>query len=217
MWQDNGVVSKNPTCTFQGVRTYTCLNCDASYTEPVDMLAHHWTGGTVTKEPSCTEAGEMTYTCTTGGETRTEPIDKLDHNIVLVPAVAPTCTKNGLTDGWRCSSCGKWFLKQQTIGKLAHTPGEAVRENEVEPFCETVGSYDTVIYCAVCGAELSRETVVTADALGHTDPDKNGNCQRCGAHIADVCPWCGGEHNGLLQGIISFFHSVLAKLFGARY
>ena len=36
-----------------------------------------------------------------------------------------------------------------------HTPGEAVKENE------TASSYESVVYCSVCGAELSREVVST--------------------------------------------------------
>ena len=31
------------------------------------------------------------------------------------------------------------------------------------------------------------------------------------------CPWCGGEHVGFFQGIIGWFHSILARIFGARY
>jgi len=33
----------------------------------------------------------------------------------------------------------------------------------------------------------------------------------------NVCPWCGGVHEGLIQGIIGFFHRILAAIFGARY
>ncbi len=50
---------------------------------------------------------------------------------------------------------------------LDHTPAEAVRENEVAATCTAKGSYDRVVYCAVCKAELSRETVET-EALSHT-------------------------------------------------
>ena len=32
-----------------------------------------------------------------------------------------------------------------------------------------------------------------------------------------VCPWCGGQHVGFFQGIIGWFHSILAMIFGARY
>ncbi|MCD7796890.1 MAG: leucine-rich repeat domain-containing protein [Clostridiales bacterium] len=45
--------------------------------------------------------------------------------------------------------------------------GETVIENEVPATCTEAGSYDTVVYCSVCGAEISRETV-TVVATGHT-------------------------------------------------
>ncbi len=37
-----------------------------------------------------------------------------------------------------------------------HTPGEAVRENEVPATTSEEGSYEDVIYCTVCGEEISR-------------------------------------------------------------
>ena len=33
----------------------------------------------------------------------------------------------------------------------------------------------------------------------------------------NVCPWCGGVHEGFFQGIIGFFHGIFARIFGARY
>ena len=65
-----------------------------------------------------------------------------------------------------------------TLDECEHVPGEAVRENEVDATCTTAGSYDSVVYCAECGEEVSRETV-TVPALGHDFVD--GVCTRCGA------------------------------------
>ena len=49
-----------------------------------------------------------------------------------------------------------------------HTPGAAVRENEVPATCVKDGSYDEVVYCTVCNTELSR-THKTINATGiHT-------------------------------------------------
>ena len=59
-----------------------------------------------------------------------------------------------------------------------HTEGSAVAENNVAADCENAGSYDNVVYCATCGEELSRESVVVP-ALGHNFED--GSCQTCGA------------------------------------
>ncbi len=47
------------------------------------------------------------------------------------------------------------------------TGADAVEENIVDATCTENGSYDSVVYCSVCGEELSRGTI-TIDALGHT-------------------------------------------------
>ena len=62
-------------------------------------------------------------------------------------------------------------------GTHSHTPAEAVRENEVPATCTEDGSYDSVVYCSDCGAEISRDTV-TVPATGHTYED--GVCTVCG-------------------------------------
>ena len=63
-----------------------------------------------------------------------------------------------------------------------HTPASAVRENENPATCTVDGSYDEVVYCSVCGEELSRETK-TIPALGHMY-DGDGICERCGYNSA---------------------------------
>ena len=157
---DDGVVTQAPTCDTPGVKTYTCTGCDETYTEPVDMLAHTWDDGEVTKEPSCTEAGEKTYTCADCGATKTETIDKLDHELVLVPGKAATCEETGLTDGWKCDSCGKVFLEQQTIDPLAHDPQIAPY---VKPTCTESGYAPFV--CTRCGETIAKTD--PEDPLGH--------------------------------------------------
>ncbi|MBR1764608.1 MAG: hypothetical protein IJ746_04365 [Ruminococcus sp.] len=69
-------------------------------------------------------------------------------------------------DGNIYESDGKTIAKKVTIAPGGHVEGEAVKENEVPADCENEGSYDEVVYCTVCGDELSRETM-TIDALDH--------------------------------------------------
>lgn len=45
-------------------------------------------------------------------------------------------------------------------------------------------------------------------STGQTDPEPQP---------ANRCPWCGGEHNGFFGKIVGWFHSILAKIFGAKY
>ena len=56
-------------------------------------------------------------------------------------------------------SCGKKHEE--------HTPGKAVRENEIPADCITDGSYDEVVYCTECDEEISR-TKKTAMKTGHS-------------------------------------------------
>ncbi len=49
----------------------------------------------------------------------------------------------------------------------ACTPGAPVKEKIVEATCTAKGSYEEVVYCTGCGAEISRK-VVTVDILPHT-------------------------------------------------
>lgn len=58
--------------------------------------------------------------------------------------------------GVPCAREIAWMLRVQHV----HAPAEAVVENLVDATAAAEGSYDSVIYCAECGAELSRETVV---------------------------------------------------------
>ena len=66
-----------------------------------------------------------------------------------------------------------------------HTAEEAVTENEVAATCTEDGSYDSVVYCAECGEEISRETVVVP-ATGHNYED--GVCTECGEEDPDYVP-----------------------------
>ena len=68
----------------------------------------------------------------------------VSHDWTDATCTAPkTCKTCGATDG--------------TV--LDHKKGEVVKENEQPATANTPGSYDNVVYCTVCGAEISRETV----------------------------------------------------------
>ena len=91
-----------------------------------------------------------------------------------------------------------------------HTAGEAVIENKVAATCTEDGSYDSVVYCTVCGEELSR-TTVTVEATGHSysssytfswNDDYSGaaaifTCSVCGeTYSADVVVASAADENG---------------------
>lgn len=105
-----------------------------------------------------------------------------------------TCTETGLTvytAEFENEAFEEQIIEVPTPMK-PHTPGDAVKENVVAAACETEGSYDEVIHCAVCNKEMTR-THMTEAALGHdwsewkteTDPQtgkevEKRTCQRAG-------------------------------------
>ncbi|WP_456034309.1 GLUG motif-containing protein, partial [Roseburia inulinivorans] len=111
-------VTKQPTTTEEGVRTYTCTRCNSSYTEsiaklPEEQHTHNYTGS-ITKEATCTEAGVRTYTCSCG-DSYTENIPATGHSYVSKVTKAATTTEEGIMT-YTCSKCGHSFT--QPIAKL---------------------------------------------------------------------------------------------------
>ena len=119
-------------------------------------------------------------------------LDTCEHNVVIDEAVSATCTEMGLTEGAHCSKCGEVLLAQTEVPALGHTAADAVKENEIAPTCTTAGSYDSVVYCFVCDAELSRETK-SVDALDHNIVNHNAQAPTCtevGWEAYEACSRC---------------------------
>ena len=111
-------VTKQPTTTEEGVRTYTCTRCNSSCTESIAKLPdekhdHSYTGS-ITKEATCTEAGVRTYTCSCG-DSYTEIIPATGHSYVSKVTKAATTTEEGIMT-YTCSKCGHSYT--QPIAKI---------------------------------------------------------------------------------------------------
>lgn len=68
---NSGVVTKEPTCTNTGVKTYTCVDGDDSYTETIPALEHDYVTRTetvTTKEAWDEDVWESRYICNGCGE-----------------------------------------------------------------------------------------------------------------------------------------------------
>lgn len=84
---NSGVVTKEPTCTDTGIKTYTCVNNDDSYTETIPALGHDYVTRTetvTTKEAWDEPVLEPRYICCGCGEQFTNTTDVCRH-ILAVP------------------------------------------------------------------------------------------------------------------------------------
>lgn len=178
--------------------THTTYAWNASVTAPITADTTFTQVGTTvnctltttaTTPSTCTQAGSKTETCSVCGYTKTTALPLAAHSYTSV-VTAPTCTAGGYTT-YTCTVCGDTYTADATPAN-GHTPAAAVRENETASGCTTDGSYDSVVYCSVCGELISRETI-TVPATGHdfgewtvtTQP----TCQTTGVET-QVCSRC---------------------------
>lgn len=209
MGDGEDVINTPAQVTFKVI--VTNLNCEHTTTETIPAVAPTCSATGLTEGTKCS-------TCGTVLVAQTE-VAKLAHTEVVDAAVAPTCTATGLTEGKHCSVCNEVLIAQQTvpalghsysssvttaptcttagertytcandsshtytevIDALGHTEAAAVQENVVAATCGAAGSYESVVYCSVCNAEISRTTVNVPATGNHTYGD-DGKCTVCGA------------------------------------
>ena len=175
------------TCTEAGTATYTCTKCGDSYTVSAAATGHSFTtkaSSSKATDATCTAAA--TYyvrcdNCEVVSDSKTVPVgDANGHSFTTKAssskATDATCTA-AATYYVRCDNCEVVSdSKTVPVGDAnGHTPAAAVEENRVEATCTAAGSYDEVVYCSVCKAEISR-TQKTIDKLPH---DFGNNLEYC--------------------------------------
>lgn len=77
---------------------------------------HEYGDFEILKNPTCTEKGQKGKVCSKCGKIKDQqPIPATGHIPVTDPAVAPTETSDGLTEGSHCSVCGAVLTAQEVI------------------------------------------------------------------------------------------------------
>lgn len=174
---DSGKVLKAAGCTAAGRILYTCSVCGVTKPEVLSATGHSWDDGKITKTP-CEGDGEIKYTCTVCGETRTEVLPKAGHRWDDVEITKKASCEEDGEKVYTCTVCGA--TKTEAIPAAGHIPGEAVRENETADTSTGAGSYDSVVYCSVCGKELSRDTVIIPGTGDNSGGENSGDTPNAG-------------------------------------
>ena len=174
-------VTTEPTCTDEGVETYTC-ECGYTYTVGIEATGHtEVTGGTqgahtkcsvcnealnsthsysseVTTPPTCTDEGVETYTCDCG-YSYTQAIDPEGH-VETAGGTSACHTK--------CLECGETLSSEHTTTESVQTAATCKTDGVMKHSCN-------------CGYEYTS----TITATGHTKSEDENvtTCTECGEEL----------------------------------
>ena len=190
-------VTKQPTCTAEGVKTFRC-SCGDSYTEAISAAGHIF--GEYVYNNDATEAADGTETavCTICGakDTRTAAGTKIAHvhNYTAAVTKAATCAEEGVTT-YTCS-CGHSYT--EPIAKTAHSFGDYIYNDDAT----TEADGTKTATCSVCGAT----DTVTAEGTKKTLPSWYDEHPDIPLNVAT-----GGQRDGSLEAYFTDFDWDSAK------
>lgn len=187
---DNGTITTAPTCTKAGERTYTCTECGATKTEPIDATGHSW------KSDWTSDATHHWHECANDNCDVTDNSGKdgyAEHS-----GGTATCTEKAV-----CTHCGQSYgetAPANHTGKEQWTQTATTHEKKWN-CCNTVSVPNenhewTDGVCSECGYVCQ-----------HEDVDKNHICDICGKTISEhkdadnnhICDYCNkkiSDHSG---------------------
>lgn len=185
---DSGVVTKQPTCTEAGTKTYTCTSCGKTKTTEIAATGHQHTEIRNKKEATCKAEGYTGDTYCTDCETKVssgQAIPKTDHTWdngkVTTEA---TCEHTGVRT-YICSVCGE--TKEEETPKTDHTYDDGTVTKK--PTCIETGI--KTYTCTVCQKTKTEEIPATGHQHIEIRNKKEATCTETGYTGDTYCKDCG--------------------------
>lgn len=153
--------------------TCSCNQDQKSATAPETLCEHSFGEWETVQAATCKEEGKKLRTCSKCSAIEEETTPKSNiHSETTLAAVAPTCGKDGLTEGKYCSVCSATLVKQTTIPATNnHT---LVIDSAVAATCKTTGLTEGS-HCSVCKKTIVKQHTVQKIAHAY----ENRYCSIC--------------------------------------
>ena len=157
-----------PTCKDEGSHHKECSKCEEVLdVAKIDKLTSHTPDKAVVEsflDSTCSAKGSYDLVvycsvCDALISTEKVAVEKKPHTELPDPAVAPTCTKTGLTAGKHCAVCKEIFTLQTTVPANDHS---YINHPAKDADCENVG-WQAYTTCSEC----DYTTYIEIPALGH--------------------------------------------------
>ena len=200
---DEGKVTTEPTCEKEGIKTYTCKNCQTTKTEVIKALGHDYSSSwAIDKAATCTNEGSKSHHCTRcDSKTDVTVIPKTSHNWDLgVITTKATCTKDGVKT-YTCRDCKT--TKTEVIKALGHDYSSSWTIDKAAT-CTNEGSKSH--HCTRCDSKTDVTVipktshnwdagVITTKATCTKDGVKTYTCKDCKTTKTEVIKALGHDYS----------------------
>ena len=199
-WNE-GVVTKEPTCTELGVRTFTCTVCHNTRTEDIEAPGHEYGEWVIDRDATCIEEGSKHRDCIRSDATQTESIPATgEHQWKVLSTTAATCGQDG-TVTYKCAVCGD--TKTETLKATGqHSYGAGVVTKAATCAEPGIMTYT----CVVCSHSYTESIpvdksthkwdagVVTKEPTCTADGVRTFTCSVCGDTRTEAIKALGHEY-----------------------
>ena len=199
-WNE-GVVTKEPTCTELGVRTFTCTVCHNTRTEDIEAPGHEYGEWVIDRDATCVKEGSKHRDCIRSDATQTESIPATgQHQWKVLSTTAATCGQDG-TVTYQCKVCNE--TKTETLNATGqHSYGAGVVTKAATCAEPGIMTYT----CVVCGAPKTESIpvdksthkwdagVVTKEPTCTADGVRTFTCSVCGDTRTEAIKALGHEY-----------------------
>lgn len=181
-------ITKKATCTEDGVITYTCTECNESYTEKIPATGHKYND--VVTEASCYKGGYTLHTCANCGDTYKDDFTApTGHKYTKTTVKQPSCDTDGVSV-YTCDTCGDSY--SEVIKAKGH-----IYASEVTKKANCTDDGVITYTCAICGDKYTE----VIKAKGHNysaEVTKKANCTDDEV-ITYTCANCGDKYTEVIK------------------